>query len=165
MKKSEMFDILMNKVCETCEVHSDLLINGSKLQAIVDARLLLVHYVIGNNEADKIVQELKDFGCRGKNLRQAEKNLKSGNLNMGLTYTNLDRRLTMVVIGRADSAEEFADTLTHEQGHVVAHISQALGLDPYGEEAQYLRGEITRKMFLIAKQFLCEHCRKARGLE
>lgn len=40
-----MFDILMNKVCETCEVHSDLLINGSKLQAIVDARLLLVQYL------------------------------------------------------------------------------------------------------------------------
>lgn len=127
--------------------------------------LIKVYYVMGDYGADKIVAELKDFGCRGKSLRQAEKNLRSGNLNMGLTYTNLDRRLSMVVIGRADSAEEFADTLTHEQGHVVAHISQALGLDPYGEETQYLRGEITRKMFPIAKQFLCEHCRKARGLE
>ena len=31
---------------------------------------------------------------------------------------------------------------------------------PYGEEEQYLSGEIGQKMFPVAKRFLCEHCRK-----
>lgn len=34
------------------------------------------------------------------------------------------------------------------------------GVDPYGEEEQYLRGYIGQKMFLVAKKFLCECCRK-----
>ena len=33
MKKSEIFDILVNKVCDVCEVRMDTLIHGSKLQS------------------------------------------------------------------------------------------------------------------------------------
>ena len=45
MKKSEIFDILVNKVCEVCEVRMDTLINGSRLQSVVDARVLSVQYL------------------------------------------------------------------------------------------------------------------------
>lgn len=45
MKKSEMFDILLDKVCEVCEVSLHYVINDSKLQAIVEARTLAVHYL------------------------------------------------------------------------------------------------------------------------
>lgn len=49
------------------------------------------------------------------------------------------------------------------KGHLCRHISKAFGIDPYGEEAQYLSGYVGQKMFPVAKKFLCEHCRK--GLE
>lgn len=45
MKKSEIFDIVLAKVADVCEVSGDLIINGSKLQAVVDARLLVVQYL------------------------------------------------------------------------------------------------------------------------
>ena len=45
MKKSEIFDILINKVCDVCEVRVDTLIHGSKLQSVVDARVLSVQYL------------------------------------------------------------------------------------------------------------------------
>ena len=45
MKKSEIFDILVNKVCDVCEVRIDTLIKGSKLQSVVDARVLSVQYL------------------------------------------------------------------------------------------------------------------------
>ena len=45
MKKSEIFDRLLDKVCEVCEVRLDTIINGSKLQAVVDARMLAVQYL------------------------------------------------------------------------------------------------------------------------
>ena len=32
MKKSEIFDVLVKKVCEVCEVRYDMVIKGSKLQ-------------------------------------------------------------------------------------------------------------------------------------
>ena len=40
------------------------------------------------------------------------------------------------------------------------HIGKALNIDIFGEEYQYLTGEIGLKMFKIAKRFMCEHCRK-----
>lgn len=40
-----MFHILVDKVCEVCEVQRSSVINGSKLQAVVDARILAVQYL------------------------------------------------------------------------------------------------------------------------
>ena len=39
-------------------------------------------------------------------------------------------------------------------------IGETLDLDVFGEEYEYLVGDIGQEMFPIAKQFLCEHCRK-----
>lgn len=45
MKKSEMFDLLADKVSEVCQVKLDYIINGCKTQSVVDARMLLIQYL------------------------------------------------------------------------------------------------------------------------
>lgn len=45
MKKSELFDGILAKVCEVCEVDYDAVIGGSKAQYIVDARCLAIQYL------------------------------------------------------------------------------------------------------------------------
>lgn len=45
MKKSEIFDLLLDKVAEVCEVKKEAIVNGSRLQAVVDARILSVQYL------------------------------------------------------------------------------------------------------------------------
>lgn len=45
MKKSEIFNTLIDKVCEVCEVRRDFVVEGRKLQAVVDARILAVQYL------------------------------------------------------------------------------------------------------------------------
>lgn len=40
-----MFDTLLDEVCEVCEIRKSLLVAGSRLQAVVDARVLLVQYL------------------------------------------------------------------------------------------------------------------------
>lgn len=45
------------------------------------------------------------------------------------------------------------------------HISSALKIKPYGEEYQYLTGEIGQSMFKIAKRFLCDDCRQKLVIE
>lgn len=37
---------------------------------------------------------------------------------------------------------------------------ETLNLDVFGEEYEYLVGDIGQEMFPVAKQFFCEHCRK-----
>lgn len=59
MKPSEIFDILANKVSEVCEVRKEDIINCSKVQSVVNARVLLVQYLrrvgLSNDDIAKIV--------------------------------------------------------------------------------------------------------------
>mgnify|MGYP001550729438 FL=1 len=49
-------------------------------------------------------------------------------------------------------------------GHLGDHISQTYGLDPHGEEIQYIGDDIVGKMWKVAKKFLCESCRSKNNL-
>lgn len=97
----------------------------------------------------------------GWDLVNAYKNMRSCNLNTGITYSNIRNRQTVMVIALTSSPAEFQNSFDHEKGHLCRHISRAFGIDPYGEEAQYLSGYVGQKMFPVAKKFLCEHCRRS----
>lgn len=84
---------------------------------------------------------------------------------IGITYSNFKHKCSIVVIGLTTSAEEFQNTFDHEKGHLAMHISSALKIKPYGEEYQYLTGEIGQSMFKIAKRFLCDDCRQKLVIE
>lgn len=84
---------------------------------------------------------------------------------VGITYSNFKHKCSIVVIGLTTSAEEFQNTFDHEKGHLAMHISSALKIKPYGEEYQYLTGEIGQSMFKIAKRFLCDDCRQKLVIE
>lgn len=45
MKKSEIFDILEDEVCRVCQVSADRILDGCRLQSVVDARMLFVQYL------------------------------------------------------------------------------------------------------------------------
>lgn len=121
---------------------------------------ITVYYEAGPEDADRILLDLDRLGADGAELRRAERNIRGGVPNTGLTFTSRKSRESMTVISRTTNAAQFQDTLDHEKGHLAMHIGKALGLDPYGEELQYLSGEIGRRMFPVAKRFLCDACRK-----
>ena len=118
-----------------------------------------VFYAVTTYWVWQIIKELRRIGCVGEKLEMAYRNLSSGNLNTGLTYSNFERRETVMVIAKTSSPEQFQNSFDHETGHLCRHISQTFGIDPYGEEEQYLQGYIGQKMFPVAKKFLCECCR------
>ena len=82
------------------------------------------YYAVDDYYTDEIVELLYDVGCRGSDLVSAEKNLSSGNLDTGLTYSNFDTPETVMVIAVTSSALEFAKSWRHELGPLGAHISQ-----------------------------------------
>lgn len=91
--------------------------------------------------------------------------LKRNQYNTGITYSSFKNKCSIVVIGLTISAEEFQNTFDHEKGHLAMHISSALRINPYGEEYQYLTGDIGQSMFKVAKRFLCDDCRKKLVIE
>lgn len=119
-----------------------------------------VFYAVHTYYVDQILGELESIGCTGKELSKAERVLGKGDYNIGLTYSNLKGRCSIIVIGLTTSAAEFQNTFDHEKGHLAMHIADELDLDVFSESYQYLTGEIGQQMFPIAKKFLCEHCRK-----
>lgn len=123
--------------------------------------LVWVYYAVDDYYVDEILERLKSIGCSHSFLREAESNMSNGKMNTGLTYSNLKARMTVMVIGLADSPEEYENSITHERRHLEAHISKRFGLDPYGEDVAYLVGDISYAMHPISKKFVCEHCIKS----
>lgn len=117
-----------------------------------------VFYAVDTYYVDDILGELEAIGCSRDDLKQAEACLYG--VNSGLTYSNFKNRSSVIVIGLTSSAAQFQNTFDHEKGHLAMHICGFLNIDPFGEEFQYLVGEIGQDMFPVAKTFLCDRCRK-----
>ena len=78
--------------------------------------------------------------------------------NKGYTFTNFKDHLTIVCISKATSAEQMYDSIQHELKHVTEHLSEYYGVDPKGETAAYLQGEVARLMFPAAAMVICPRC-------
>ena len=121
--------------------------------------LIKVFYLIENPSIDSILDELDAIDCEPDAFYRAKDILKNNVINTGFTYTDEEKRVTIMVIGIANSSAEFFNTFVHEIGHATIHIANYFGIDFYSEELQYLQGEIALQMFEEAKEFMCDHCR------
>ena len=117
-----------------------------------------VFYAVDTYYMDEILYELESIGCSYTD--EIEEDLTISPYNNGLTYSNFFARVSIIVIGLTETPDEFQNTYDHEKGHLAMHIAEADDMDVFGEEYQYLVGEIGKHTFSVAKKFMCEHCRK-----
>lgn len=83
-------------------------------------------------------------------------NVYLGEINSGFTHTNFKKRLSIVAIGEADSKKQFLNTIVHEAKHVQSHICMYYNIPEDGEDAAYLIGYITMKMYETFNRILCQ---------
>ena len=119
---------------------------------------VIIYYAVDTYYMDEILEELEMIGCTYAD--EIEEDLTQHPYNNGLTYSNMRRRVSLIVIGLTETPDEFQNTYDHEKGHLAMHIAEEDRMDVFGEEFQYLTGEIGKQTFPIAKRFMCEHCRK-----
>ena len=119
---------------------------------------VMVYYAVDTYYMDEILEELEMIGCTY--AEDIEDDLTQQPYNNGLTYSNMKRRVSLIVIGLTETPDEFQNTYDHEKGHLAMHIAEEDKMDVFGEEFQYLVGEIGKQTFPIARRFMCEHCRK-----
>ena len=119
-----------------------------------------VFYLIDKFPREEIFENLMELGCDSDEAIKAVNQLEEDGLNVGSINSNIYRRRSFIVIGKADSTDEFYDTFDHEKGHLAMHVCIADDIDPFSEDYQYLAGEIGKKMFKAAKELFCEECRK-----
>lgn len=110
--------------------------------------------------AYEILEHMRQLGASRDTLAKAYRNLMSGQLNNGITYSNPNRRETVWVIEITSSAREFFNSVVHEIGHLSQHIAIEMELDQNSEDVCYLSGDIAYTLFPYVRGLLCEHCRK-----
>ena len=77
-----------------------------------------------------------------------------GSKDVGFTYTNPKKRLSIVGIAPTSSQEEFFNTIVHEAKHVQSHICNYYNISEDGEQAAYLIGYIVQRMHKIFKYMI-----------
>lgn len=125
--------------------------------------MVRIYYSVTTYWTSRIIFDLRAIGCHGTHLENARASLARHELDTGLTYSDFEGRRTVMVISRASSASEFLNSWIHEMLHLCRHVCRAFGIDPYGEEAAYLSGDVGQKMFRVAKRFVCDCCRGKMG--
>lgn len=118
-----------------------------------------VYHAVNHVWADEILDDLVNIGCRGKALSDAKEKLWSNIKNTGYTYSSPLLHETVMIILPTTSGAEYWNSLDHEKNHLLQHISQTLGVDPYGEEISYISGEFIRDVYTKANKLLCSCCR------
>ena len=88
-----------------------------------------------------IIETLKDINCPDKYIKEAVYNIDSCNLNIGLTYSNLDLKSSVIVISKTSSFDQFINTVSHEYFHLLCHLSKALDIEDE-ETLANLNGEL-----------------------
>lgn len=119
-----------------------------------------IYYYVTSYYTNEILEQLAAIGCDGDFMQTAQVNLSRGELDSGLAYSNPAKRKSVMVIARTSSAMEFACSQQHEVGHIKSSIVKADNKPQEGEEIQYIGDEIYKHMWPVAKQFLCDCCRK-----
>lgn len=112
------------------------------------------YYAVDCYYIDEIVSRLRELGCDDNFLRIAERNMACGNLDHGLTYSNIKASESVMVVGLASSAEQFLNSLAHELFHLVNHICEARGIDIGSEEAAYLMGDTAQQCYSYTRQLI-----------
>lgn len=110
-------------------------------------------------DVDEIMEKLWDLQCNAEIAQKAFNNLISDSLDMGLCYSNYHTKETVLVVGKASSADEFFNSIVHELSHLQGHICDVIGLDPKGEEIAYYMGDLSRDIYPSISHLLCDCCR------
>ncbi len=81
-------------------------------------------------------------------------NAPLGTKDAGFTYTDPDKRTSIVGIANTSSQEEFLNTIVHEAKHVQSHICKYYNVPEDEEQAACLIGYIVQKMHRVFKNMI-----------
>ena len=93
------------------------------------------------DDIDIIIETLKEINCPNKYIKEALNNLKTCNLNIGLTYSNITLKSSVIVVNKTSSIPQLINTISHEYFHLIQHIAKALEIEDE-EELAYLKGDL-----------------------
>lgn len=74
--------------------------------------------------------------------------------NSGFTHSDMSNKTSVVAIGRASTKKEFLNTLMHELKHLQSHICKYYNVKEDDEDAAYLIGYLTSRIYPYLKLYI-----------
>lgn len=102
------------------------------------------------DDIEEIIKTLMDIKCPIKYIQEALNNLKTCNLNIGLTYSNIKLKSSVIVINKTSSFSQLINTIAHEYFHLICHLSKTLEIEDE-EELAYLNGDLNMRSYNIIR--------------
>lgn len=114
---------------------------------------ILIFYNTNKSNADEIMDTLLSLGCPYDSAFKSI-NILSTQYNTGMTYSNINQKMSFMCISESTSREQMFNTAVHELKHVQSHICEYYRVDESSEEAAYLIGYIAARVYKILKMFI-----------
>ena len=102
------------------------------------------------DDIEEIIKTLMDIKCPIKYIQEALNNLKTCNLNIGLTYSNIKLKSSVIVVNKTSSFSQLINTIAHEYFHLICHLSKTLEIEDE-EELAYLNGDLNMRSYNIIR--------------
>ena len=77
-----------------------------------------------------------------------------GQKDTGFTYTDYNKRRSIVGISPTSNQEQFLNTIVHEAKHVQSHICKYYNVKEDSEDAAYLIGYIIQQMHKVFRNMI-----------
>lgn len=103
-----------------------------------------IYYTVDDTQKMEILEKLESLGCDKETLDSVTRNLSKAKEDTGFTYSSYKDQCSIIVIHKASSIGEFINTFEHEKNHLEMHICEALDINPYGEEAAHMSGDLAQ---------------------
>ena len=117
-----------------------------------------VFYQPSPDDLTEVTRAYEEVECPWRELWYTQWLIRTGQMNKGYSYSNERQRRSVVFIGRADSWEQFQDTVAHEVRHVVDDIVWFYRVENKGEPPAYTQGELARQMAPAIRKIACPCC-------
>ena len=111
---------------------------------------IIVLYECTCDDIDNIIETLEGIYCPKIYIEEALENLETCNLNIGLTYSNITLKSSVIVINKTSSFSQLINTIAHEYYHLICHISKTLDIDDE-EKLAYLNGDLNMRSYIFVK--------------
>lgn len=111
-------------------------------------------YPVTCYHVEEIITALRKINCEPFYLAEAWHNLTSGNVGNGITYSNSNRRESVVVFAWSASPAQYFNLIVHELHHLSVHIAAANGYPLRGEAVCYINGDLAEMMYPVCRRLI-----------
>ncbi len=108
------------------------------------------------DDADVILRILDEIGINDEQYARARSSLHRSVVNSGMTFSNIGKSVSVVVISHTSSPEQTLNTFSHELRHLADDIGLVNGIAVRGEEIAYLTGDIAMALASRLLEHVCE---------